>query len=57
MTSLETSRTQPVDVFLRALGISGVGKRTAKVIGSLFGSQEALQNFDCLLYTSDAADD
>ena len=45
MESLETSRTQPIDVFLRSLGISGVGKRTAKVIGSCFASVEDILKF------------
>lgn len=57
MTAIEVKRTLPIDKFLGALGIPGVGKRTAKLLAALFQNKEELLNFNFSLEALEAVKD
>lgn len=46
MTAIEEKRNLPLDRFLGALGIPGVGKRTAKLLAGFFHDNHSLLHFD-----------
>lgn len=57
IAGLEKSRTQTIVSFLTALGIQGVGKKTAKNISHLFINSENLTNFAYSLEDLENIDD
>lgn len=46
LKALETAKHRPLDAFLFALGIPGVGRKTARDLASSFGSLDALRTAD-----------
>ena len=46
LSSIENSKTVPLENFIFALGIEGIGKKTAKDLAKTFGSLEALAAAD-----------
>lgn len=46
LTAIESSKTAPLDKFIFALGIGGVGKVAAQDLAKKFGSVQALKNVD-----------
>lgn len=57
MTAIEAKRTLPIDKFLWALGIPGVGKRTAKLLAALFQNIDEILNFNFSLEVLEAVKD
>ena len=57
LTAIEDKRRLPIDRFLGALGIPGVGKRTAKLLATLFQSIEDILAFHFDLETLEAVKD
>ncbi len=57
LTAIEDKRTLPIDRFIGALGIPGVGKRTAKLLAPLFQSVEDILHFDFTIETLEAVKD
>ena len=55
--AIEDKRTLPIDRFIGALGIPGVGKRTAKLLVPLFQSVEDILHFDLSIDTLEAVKD
>ncbi|MBP6921142.1 NAD-dependent DNA ligase LigA, partial [Candidatus Gracilibacteria bacterium] len=57
MAAIEVKRTLPIDRFLGALGIPGVGKRTAKLLAALFHKTEDILDFQLSLEELEAVKD
>lgn len=57
MSAIEAKRTLPIDRFIGALGIPGVGKRTAKLLAPLFESTEDILHFHLTIETLEAVKD
>lgn len=57
LTAIEDKRTLPIDRFIGALWIPGVGKRTAKLLAPLFQSTEDILHFHFSIETLEAVKD
>ncbi|MBP7773517.1 NAD-dependent DNA ligase LigA [Candidatus Gracilibacteria bacterium] len=57
MSAIEVKRTLPIDRFIGALGIPGVGKRTAKLLAPLFQNVESILDFNLNIETLEAVKD
>lgn len=57
MNAIEAKRTLPIDRFLGALGIPGVGKRTAKLLAPLFQSIDDILHFHLSIEALEAVKD
>lgn len=57
LSAIESKRTLPIDRFIGALGIPGVGKRTAKLLAPLFQNTEDILNFHLSIEALEAVKD
>ncbi|MBP7806091.1 NAD-dependent DNA ligase LigA [Candidatus Gracilibacteria bacterium] len=57
LIAIEAKRTLPIDRFIGALGIPGVGKRTAKLLAPLFQSIEDILHFQLSIEMLEAVKD